>query len=49
MPGVTNTPGLFRSFFTQKSFFEAKIRREDIQHHLKARKKSFNHDVRFEL
>ena len=36
-------------FSRKKSFFEAKLRREDIQHHLKARKKSFNHDVRFEL
>lgn len=27
-------------FSRKKSFFEAKIRREDIQHHLKARKKS---------
>ena len=50
MPGVTNTPGLFRAFFTQKSFFEAKLWREDIQqHHPKHAKNSLNHDVRFEL
>ena len=34
-------------FSRKKSFFEAKIRREDIQHHLESRRKKSNHDVRF--
>lgn len=36
-------------FSRKKSFFEAKMWREDIQHHLKHAKNHINHDVRFEL